>query len=154
MLVIDRFYRDFTSTKRWATYRVKVESSDLYIRTKDEYSSFVKKKLIKLRKDIEAEIRRCPAFLTSFEPILPKFHNIPEVVKIMYRASEKAGVGPMASVAGAIAHIIGEELSKKSEEVIVENGGDIFINVKKRGEDDCFCRRFSIFRKDWSKNFS
>ncbi len=131
MLIVDRFYRDFTSTNRWDTYRVKIESSDLYIRTKGNFSSFVKKKLIKLRKDIETEIKRYPEFLTSLKPISPKFSNIQRVVKIMYDASKKAGVGPMAAVAGAIAHIIGEEVSKKSEEVIVENGGDIYINVKK-----------------------
>lgn len=131
MLIVDRFYRDFTSTPRWITYRVKIESSDLYIRTNGDFSSFVKKKLIKLRKDVKTEIKRCPDFLTSFRPLSPRFSHVPKVVKLMYDASKKAGVGPMAAVAGAIAHIIGEELSKKNQEVIVENGGDIYINVKK-----------------------
>ena len=43
------------------------------------------------------------------------------------------GVGPMAAVAGAIAEFVGEELLAYSPEVIIENGGDIYIkSLKKR----------------------
>jgi len=45
----------------------------------------------------------------------------------MSESAEKVSVGPMASVAGAIAEFVGTELSKFSPEVIVENGGDIFL---------------------------
>jgi len=41
------------------------------------------------------------------------------------------GVGPMAAVAGAIAEMVGRELLNFSSEVIVENGGDIFLCHKK-----------------------
>ena len=30
-----RFYRDFSPSTRWESYRVQVETSDLYIRAKD-----------------------------------------------------------------------------------------------------------------------
>jgi len=40
-------------------------------------------------------------------------------------------VGPMAAVAGAIAEAVGRELLNFSSEVIVENGGDIFLCHKK-----------------------
>ena len=49
----------------------------------------------------------------------------------MIKASQKAGVGPMAAVAGAIAQWTGNYLLKKNEEVIIENGGDIFIKSKR-----------------------
>jgi len=130
MIFVDRFYRDLFSTKRWDTYRVKVESSDLYIRTKGDFSSFVKKKVSRLRKEVKAEIKRHPEFLTSFTPIEPVNKELSKVTKMMYHASKQAGVGPMAAVAGAIAHLVGEELKKKSEEVIVENGGDIYLSIK------------------------
>jgi len=45
----------------------------------------------------------------------------------MIEASRKAGVGPMASVAGAIAEYVGRELLDFSPEIIVENGGDIYL---------------------------
>ena len=51
----------------------------------------------------------------------------PEIVKTMGRAARAAGVGPMAAVAGAIAEHVGRKLLELSREVIVENGGDIFI---------------------------
>jgi hypothetical protein len=47
----------------------------------------------------------------------------------MLRHSKTAGVGPMASVAGAVAEFVGRDLLKHSESVIVENGGDIYLKV-------------------------
>ncbi len=129
-MIIDRFYRDFSSNKRWVSYRVKVETTDLYIRSKKNFSEFIKKRVVKLRQDIEGEIKRNPKFLTALSPIQPNHKQIPMVVKLMYDASQKAKVGPMASVAGAIAHMIGEEIRGKSPEVIVENGGDIYLCVR------------------------
>jgi hypothetical protein len=37
----------------------------------------------------------------------------------------------MASVAGAVAEFVGRSLLRLSDEVIVENGGDVFIHVKR-----------------------
>jgi hypothetical protein len=37
----------------------------------------------------------------------------------------------MAAVAGAVAEYVGRHLLKQCEEVIVENGGDIFLQVKR-----------------------
>jgi ApbE superfamily uncharacterized protein (UPF0280 family) len=48
----------------------------------------------------------------------------------MADAAKKAGVGPMAAIAGAIAEFIGRDLVAFSDEIIVENGGDIFIKTK------------------------
>ena len=45
----------------------------------------------------------------------------------MYHAAQMAGTGPMAAVAGAVAEYVARELSRHSAEVIVENGGDLFI---------------------------
>jgi len=51
----------------------------------------------------------------------------------MSNAATIAGVGPMAAVAGAIAEAVGKDLLAYSPEIIVENGGDIFIkSLKKR----------------------
>ncbi len=49
----------------------------------------------------------------------------------MAQAAEKAGVAPMAAVAGALAESVGRELLAFSPEVIVENGGDIFLKLSK-----------------------
>jgi ApbE superfamily uncharacterized protein (UPF0280 family) len=50
----------------------------------------------------------------------------------MSAQAKKANVGPMATVAGAIAEFLGRDLLKKGyKEVIVENGGDIFLKTAK-----------------------
>ena len=51
------------------------------------------------------------------------------IIKEMADAGEKAGVGPMAAVAGAIAEHVGSGLLKHSDEVVVENGGDVFLKL-------------------------
>ena len=53
------------------------------------------------------------------------------IIKDMCQAAQKCGVGPMAAVAGAIAQYVGQDLSKLSREIIVENGGDIYIKSNK-----------------------
>ena len=50
-----------------------------------------------------------------------------ELIQAMAVAGKTAGVGPMAAVAGALAEFIGWDLIRKSKELIVENGGDIFL---------------------------
>ncbi|MCJ7768867.1 MAG: UPF0280 family protein, partial [Dehalococcoidales bacterium] len=49
----------------------------------------------------------------------------------MATAAAKVDVGPMAAVAGAIAQFVGEELILYSSEVIIENGGDIYLKSLK-----------------------
>jgi ApbE superfamily uncharacterized protein (UPF0280 family) len=48
----------------------------------------------------------------------------------MAQAARLANVGPMAAVAGAVAEMVGERLLQWSSEVIVENGGDIFLMIR------------------------
>jgi hypothetical protein len=48
----------------------------------------------------------------------------------MIDAGENAGVGPMAAVAGAAAERVGNDLLLHSKEVIIENGGDVFIKTR------------------------
>jgi hypothetical protein len=47
----------------------------------------------------------------------------------MVKAGENATVGPMAAIAGAVAERAGLGLLKSTDEVIVENGGDVFIKT-------------------------
>ncbi|MFH1612311.1 MAG: UPF0280 family protein [bacterium] len=76
-------------------------------------------------------MKQNPLFLTSLEPIYLE-KNVPSIVKEMIKASAKVGVGPMAAVAGAIAEFVGKTLLNYSKEIIVENGGDIFIKSSKK----------------------
>jgi len=58
--------------------------------------------------------------------------SAPEVVRLMCWAGKNAGVGPFAAVAGAVAELVGLGLLGHTEEVVVENGGDIFMQVKRK----------------------
>ena len=53
------------------------------------------------------------------------------MIKTMIEMTRRAGVGPMASVAGAIAQFVGEGLVQLTDQVIVENGGDVFLKTRR-----------------------
>jgi len=121
-----RTYRHWVKAKGLIPFNVVVKETDLYIRASANLKGKAYKLTLKYRDSLERYIARHPAFLTSLEPI-PIDENAPHIVKEMLQAAHKAGVGPMASVAGAIAEFVGNELLVFSPEIIVENGGDIYL---------------------------
>lgn len=84
----------------------------------------------KYRLIVEKYIERNLSFARSLEP-LPVEGNAHLIVKEMAKAGKKVGVGPMAAVAGAIAEFVGRDLLDYSPELIIENGGDIFMKSLK-----------------------
>ncbi len=79
------------------------------------------------RRRLEEYIARQPAFRTSFEP-LELLDNAPEAARRMAAAASLTGLGPMAAVAGALAQLGAEAAQTAgSAEVIVENGGDMYL---------------------------
>jgi hypothetical protein len=123
-------YRLWIKDKDLVSFTAVVRETDLYIRAQRNLRRKALKAILKYRSAIEGYIKREPAFLTSLVP-LPIDEDAPRIVSEMLSASQRAGVGPMASVAGAIAEWVGRELLPFSEEVIVENGGDIFLKLTK-----------------------
>ncbi len=127
-----RTYRNWVKGKGLVSFNVIVKETDLYIRASKNLKSKAHKLVIKYREALERYIERDPTFLTSLEPIIVG-DDAPRIVKTMAESARKAGVGPMSSVAGAIAEFVGTELLAYSPEVIVENGGDIFLkSLEKR----------------------
>jgi ApbE superfamily uncharacterized protein (UPF0280 family) len=109
-----------------------VEETDLHIRALEDISSEALALVTKYRESLQKYIQQQPLFMTSLEPVIVNA-DAPQIVKSMAEAAEKAGVGPMAAVAGAIAEFVGNELLSFSPEVIIENGGDIYLkSLKKR----------------------
>jgi uncharacterized protein len=73
---------------------------------------------------LELYVRANPKFLYTLTPIAVP--EKPLVVKLMAHAAEKASVGPMAAVAGAIADLAVEDMKRLGCEVaVVEDGGEI-----------------------------
>ena len=127
-----RTYRHWVKDEGLASFSVVVKETDLYIRASSNLHRKAHKLVLKYRGMLEEYIRRDPAFLTSLEPFAVG-EDAPFIVKEMVRATNRVGVGPMAAVAGAIAEFVGNDLLAFSPEVVVENGGDIFLkSLKKR----------------------
>lgn len=125
----NRFYRNLLQQTGLIDFRVIVKETDLLIHAPTDLQQIARELVLQFRGYIEAYIKQNPVFAETLIP----WHvdgPAPEIVKDMSRASELAGVGPMASVAGAIAGQVGKHLLLHTEEVIVENGGDIFLKTK------------------------
>ena len=122
----ERFYRTRTASAAWVSFTVQVKESDLWIRARRDLSAEGYAALYRLRYPLETYIRQHPEFQDALVP-LPPDPLAPALVQEMLEAGRRAGVGPMAAVAGAIAESVGRELQAGSEEVIVENGGDLFL---------------------------
>jgi len=77
------------------------------------------------RKQLERYIRDHPKFLYSLQPI--HVDKGPKIVKLMAEAADKAGVGPMAAVAGVLADLAVEAMVSNGAKVaVVENGGEAY----------------------------
>jgi ApbE superfamily uncharacterized protein (UPF0280 family) len=138
----DRFYRDESGGKDLTYFRVAVKETDLYIGIlPDAYSKELEHRIETLvwqfRRELEGYIEKDPVFKSTLEPHLLRC-GAPPIALMMARAGNQCGVGPMAAVAGAYAETVGREILKVSPEVIVENGGDIFLASRKK-------RRVGVF---------
>ncbi|MBN1622381.1 MAG: UPF0280 family protein [Endomicrobiales bacterium] len=126
-----RFYRNWIKTSDLVSFNVQVSESDLNVQAKEDLSEVIKELLLKYRGQIESHIQTHPDFAKSLKPY-PAEPLAPKIIRDMCFFGEKAGVGPMAAVAGAIAENIGTEILRKHDtELIIENGGDIFLASKK-----------------------
>ncbi|MCK5129697.1 MAG: UPF0280 family protein [Clostridiales bacterium] len=124
----DRWYRNILASDDLKYFDIKIEQSDLYIASDNIDIPYARKILNKARDDIKMEISKRKEFLTSLEP-LSYYGGANDIVSKMYDASMKCNVGPMAAVAGATAQYVGEKYLKVAGQVIVENGGDLFIKT-------------------------
>lgn len=124
-----RSYRHWVESDRLINFAVKVDTSDLFIRACSNLQREALEYVKKQRRTIEDYITQYPEFAVTLKPYTI-CGTAPDIVREMAAASSAAGVGPMAAVAGAIAEYTGKYLSRYSPEVIIENGGDIFIKSR------------------------
>ena len=113
-----RTFRTFTH--RDATYRVLA----------DRFAE-ARQAVLELRTDLEAFIRTYPSFAASFDPVeLPS--SAPAAACRMAEAAQRAGVGPMAAVAGTFAECAARAAAEAgAPEAIVDNGGDLFLILQR-----------------------
>jgi ApbE superfamily uncharacterized protein (UPF0280 family) len=123
-----RFYRNQVRSDHLSSFTVKVKETDLLIHAEKCLERIARELVFEQRQIIEFYAKLHPQFahtLTAWNIKGPA----PLIIKAMTHAGKKVGVGPMAAVAGAIAEFVGLKLLQHTGEVIVENGGDIFIRI-------------------------
>ena len=132
-----RIYRNDMNEGRFKYFNVTVEETDLQIGVNaDEYDDSISAQALQLvmllRSQLKNYILLHQEFLTSHWPVEDD-EQAPEIARLMIKRSVAAEVGPMAAVAGAFAATIGTQLCAQFglSELIVENGGDLWIKTEK-----------------------
>lgn len=128
MKYIERTYRNQISCKFLTSFHACEEQTDLFIQADQDLTNNAAASVHHYRTHLKYYMQSHPEFVTSFRP-LPEDDLAPPIVKAMLKASRYAGVGPLAAVAGAVAEFVGRDLMNSSSQVVVENGGDIFLNA-------------------------
>lgn len=126
-------YRSLVNPKELVSAGIRVKQTDLMVSGTSNLRHKAVPLVMQHRREIEDYIQGHPFFVRSLVPVPPD-ETAPEIVKAMIAAASRTQVGPMAAVAGAIAEYVGLGLMPFSSEIIVENGGDIFLLSSKRRE--------------------
>lgn len=128
-MVEPRTYRTRVDSGHLTAFEVTVKETDLHVQARSDLSALTRDLIIEQRGYLEAYIGQHPAFLSTLSPWTPT-GPAPNIVLDMVAAGRAAGVGPMAAVAGAVAEYVGRGLLEQTDEVIIENGGDIFLQTR------------------------
>jgi hypothetical protein len=126
----ERTYRNLVKADDLVNFEVVVKETDLLVRAERDLSAETRESVLKYRHQIETYIGRSPEFERSLVALKDDPYA-PKIVQEMIKTSRAAQVGPMAAVAGAMAEFVSKDLLSFSKEVIVENGGDIFLSISK-----------------------
>lgn len=121
-----RQYRRTVSPQGLTCFSVCIKETDLLVCAERDLTGAAEDLVARARRDIESFIAAAPRFGESYVPVdVPE--TAPEIVRRMAHAARLANVGPMAAVAGAVAEYVARGLAESSPEVIVENGGDLYL---------------------------
>lgn len=121
------------SPEGFVSFTCKIRETDLHISVDrdsftPELAGFTEQRVLAYRSELENYIVRDPQFRATLEPHLALLPAHP-LILAMVRAGNSAGVGPMAAVAGTFAEFVGRDLLQHVKQVIIENGGDIFMRT-------------------------
>jgi len=139
---VERVYRLLHRQEDLVFFQLAVKETDLDIGVprrslNRELVEGVRQEVIAVRAQLEQYILKDEQFLKTLAPHQTQ-PGAPAIAVTMALAGQTAGTGPMAAVAGAVAQQVGEYLARRTKEVIVENGGDIFMRTER-------VRRIGIF---------
>ncbi len=122
-----RSYRKRYAQQGERMLQVVVEQTDLCVICNEDLREPIFDHVHSLRGQIMAYAEIHPAFLTSLTP-LALHPEAPPLIKAMLEAAQATHTGPMSAVAGAIAQDVADTFAPSCGDILVENGGDIFIH--------------------------
>ena len=128
MVYEERAYRNAVRADNLVKFEVIEKETDLLILAETNLYEKALPLVIKYRGQLEAYIPTDQRFFTSLSPHRVH-HDAPPIARAMAEVARKVKVGPMAAVAGAVAEFVGRDLLKFTNELIVENGGDIYLKI-------------------------
>lgn len=137
----ERVYREkIVNQQGLVSFNIIEFESDILVLAGKELKKEAKEFLISIRSQITDYISIRPEFHFSMRPI--KYdREAPQIVKEMIKTSSLFNVGPMATVAGAVSQFLGSYLLNYTDEVIIENGGDLYIKTARK-------LKFNIYTQD------
>jgi len=124
----ERTYRNYVKADNLVRFEVIEKETDLLIMAEKNLYDKALAFTLKYRTQLEAYIQADPQFLKALSPHHVQY-DAPPIAKDMEAATRKVRVGPMAAVAGAFAEYVGRDLRQFTDEIIVENGGDIYLKI-------------------------
>jgi len=132
----DRAYRQQFRSDRWQGFVARYKETDVWVGVDKksfhrEMPEFAEQFIRVLRDEADAYLKKDLQYRLSLVPHIAQ-NSAPKILKEMSEISVRTGVGPMAAVAGAFSAYIAQELKKhfKIDEIIVENGGDIYVDIQ------------------------
>ncbi|WP_027721551.1 UPF0280 family protein [Maridesulfovibrio zosterae] len=126
-----RNYREnVTPSNTETSFQVVVEQTDLFIIAEKNLSKESLNAVHEIRSVLNGHIILNSLFATSLVPI-PVPEKTHPIISAMAYSAQICNVGPMAAVAGAVAQYVADQLLPYSSNIIVENGGDIFMHSTK-----------------------
>ena len=111
---VKRLYRNEIKTKyKNVNFQISVKETDLWVSAERELKNEALSLILDARQQIESYLDINPWVKSALEPVE---HDpfAPPLMDAMIKSGLKAGVGPMAAVAGAISGFVGEGLLKYS----------------------------------------
>ncbi|MCU0458383.1 MAG: UPF0280 family protein [Bacteroidales bacterium] len=130
-----RLYREAMGNSRWISFRSAWRETDLWVAVDSEHyrkeaEKFTMDRILFYRLVLEEHITLYPEFRDSLTPVVAP-GGVHPLIKAMSDAAMAAGTGPMSAVAGAMAEYVCRDLLEefRADEVVVENGGDIYMKL-------------------------
>ncbi len=106
--------------------QISIKETDMLVLSEREIGDLVRDIVLTQRDRLERYLLADPHFKGSLLPVEVS-EAAPGIVKSMAAAGAAAGVGPMAAVAGAMCDAVAAGIDVAVRELILENGGDLYV---------------------------